>query len=136
MTARFKDWEPRLVEYLASVAAVSFNAGTHDCAQFTGGAIEAMTGVNPAAKWFAGYSSIKAGVAALKRAGFDDHIAVAASLYDEIPPAFAHKGDIGVVDGAEGLGALGIVQGEGVFVLSPEGMAIVNRLQLNRAFRV
>lgn len=134
--SRYRDWEARLVAYLTSVSRRAFKPGAHDCAQFTGGAIEAMTGVNPAKAYAGRYASIKSGVRAARRAGFDDHVAVAASLYKEVHPAFAHTGDIGVVDGDDGFGALGIVQGEGVYVVGPSGLGIVSRSKMKRAFRV
>ncbi len=134
--SRRKDWQPRLIAYLAAASRKPFVPGEHDCALFMAGAIEAMTGEDPAAKWRGKYKSIKAGVAAVRRKGHADHVALVASLFEEVPPAFAHVGDIGVVEGAYGFGALGIVQGEGVYVLTETGMAIVSRLKMQRAFRV
>lgn len=132
---RMKDWEPRLVAYLAAAARREFKPGVHDCALFTAGALEAMTSVDHAADWRGRYKTLSGGRRALKKAGHADHVALVASLFDEVPPAFAHRGDIAVVDGAEGA-ALGIVQGEGIYVLRPEGLAVVRRADMKRAFRV
>ena len=92
--------------------------------------------MNPAAAWRGKYKTIKGGIAALRRKGHPDHVGYVAHICEEIAPAFAHRGDIGVVEGANGFGALGIVQGEGVYVLTENGMTIVSRLKLLRAFRV
>ena len=139
-----KDWEPRLVAYLASTAGQPFQPGALDCALFVAGALQAMTSVDHASPWRGRYKSLKAGRSALKKAGYADHVALVASLTDadgellfkEFPPAFAHKGDIAVVAGSEGMDALGIVQGEGIYVLKPEGLAVVRRSEMKRAFRV
>lgn len=133
---RLKDWEPRLVEYLATAARTPFQAGTHDCALFMGACVEAMTGVDPAAKWRGKYKTIKSGIARVRRAGHADHVAVVAAMFEEVAPAYARRGDIGVVDGSEGFGALGIVQGEGVYVLTHTGLGLEPRRNLKRAFRV
>jgi len=133
---RLKDWQARLIAYLATASRRPFAAGEHDCALFTAGAVAAMTGDDPAAKWRGKYKTIKAGVASLRRKGHADHVDLVASLFEEVAPPFAHVGDIGVVEGALGFGALGIVQGEGVYVLTEQGMAIVSRMRMLRAFRV
>ncbi len=131
------DWEARLVAYLASVNGRKFEPGSHDCALFTAAALEIITGIDHAAEWRGRYKTLKAGQRALKKAGYADHVALVASLgFREVAPAFAHTGDIAVVDGDGGF-ALGIVQGEGVYVVTPEsGLGIVSCLKMRRAFRV
>jgi len=131
-----KDWEPRLVAWLASVRARPFAPGAHDCGLFTAGALEAMTGVDHGAAWRGRYKTLKGARRLLKKAGYADHVAYVAGLFDEVPPAFAQAGDIAVIDGDDGP-ALGIVQGEGVYVLTPAcGLGLVPRRQMKRAFRV
>jgi hypothetical protein len=44
---RHKDWIPRLTDYLRVTADLPFVWGRNDCVLWTGGAIMAMTGVNP-----------------------------------------------------------------------------------------
>lgn len=46
---RLNDWPERLAEYVESRRAAPFEYGSHDCCQFAAGAVEAMTGDNPAA---------------------------------------------------------------------------------------
>lgn len=133
---RLPDWESRLVAYLSAAAPKAFAFGENDCALFTAGAVEAMTGVDLATKWRGKYRSLKTGFTRLAKAGFSDHVALAASLLPEVPPAFAWKGDIAVVPGDFGAGALGVVQGEGVYVLTATGLGIVPRLNIVRAFRL
>lgn len=135
MVNRLTDWEPRLVRFLVAQMQAPFAYGRVDCALFAAGAVQAMTGVD-LAEGFRGYRSLKAGLKKLQEAGFSDHISLAASLLEECPPAFAHRGDVVVVEG-EGGPALGICQGEVVYCMSlREGVVLVPRLNILRAFRV
>lgn len=110
---RHPDWKLRLISYVGTCAKIPFAYGQHDCALFAAGCIAAMTGVDLAAEWRGTYTSLKGGLAALKRAGYADHLALAADHFEKIAPAFAAAGDLAVIDGPEGA-ALGVVQGEGV----------------------
>lgn len=114
---RYPDWQARLVAYLSATAALIQEPGVHDCALFPAGAVEAMTGVDLAADWRGTYSSFEEGLNALKAAGFADHIDLVARHFAEIAPAFAQAGDLAVVDGLLGP-SLGVVQGEGIYVLT------------------
>lgn len=134
--ARLPDWRPRLSTYLTATGARSFRPGSHDCALFVAGAVEAMTGADVATKWRGTYFSLDDGQAALERAGFADHVALVAAHLPEVHPALAVVGDLAALPGANGRAALGIVQGASVYVLQPSGMALVNRLHIERAFRL
>lgn len=131
---RYPDWEVRLVDYLGQIARSPFAYGRNDCALFTAGAIRAMTGED-LARGYRGYRSLKAGHKLLRERGFDDHVALAASLLTEVPPSFAARGDVAVVDGDDGP-ALGVVQGEAVYVLRPSGLGLILITKALRAFRV
>lgn len=136
--ARLPDWRPRLATYLGQVARRKFRPGRHDCALFAAGAVRAMTGQDLAAAWRGKYRTLEAGQAALQAAGFSDHVALAASFFAAIDPARAQVGDLAVLpaDGPEARGALGIIQGPLVYVLTPGGLALVSRLEIERAFKI
>jgi hypothetical protein len=136
LAPRLPDWRTRLEDYLARVAGQPFRPGRHDCALFVAGAVEAMTGEDPAAAWRGAYRSLDAGQDALQAAGFADHVALVAAACEEVPPALAAVGDIAVLPGAGKGAALGLVQGAAVYVLHPGGLGLVNRLHVERAFRV
>lgn len=136
IAARLPDWRPRLSAYLAEVCGQAFRPGLHDCALFVAGAVEAMTGVDAAAQWRGTYRSLEDGQQALLRAGFADHVELVAAYFPEVHPAQAAVGDLAVLPGAYGRAALGVVQGASVYVLQPSGGALVNRLHIERAFRV
>jgi hypothetical protein len=128
-------WQARLRQYLGECERRQFQAGQLDCALFTSGAVKAMTGEDFARGWRGKYRSLAQGKKMLADAGLGDHIALAASLLDEVHPAFAQAGDVAVVADGGAL-ALGIVQGEHVYVMGVDGFGLVSRLQMVRAFRV
>ncbi len=131
------DWRMKLAEYLHVVASRHFSWGEHDCALFAAGAIKAMTGHDFAAEFRGRYATSIGGLRILRKAGFADHAELAASIFEEVAPAFAHVGDIAVIDTDQGA-ALGIIQGSRVYVLRPDeaGIGTVDLLTASRAFRV
>ena len=134
--ARLPDWRPRLSAYLAATGARAFRPGSHDCALFAAGAVEAMTGMDGAAQWRGAYRSLDDGQLLLQQAGYDDHVALVAAHFPEVHPSQGAVGDLAALPGADGSPALGIIQGASVYVLQPSGVALVNRLLIERAFRV
>lgn len=131
---RRNDWRPRLISYLARTMAAPFEYGRNDCALFVAGAVEAMTGVDHARGW-RGYRSLSRGLAKLQEKGFGDHVALVSSIFEECPVAFAREGDIAVLNEPAGP-ALGIVQGEAVYILRHEGVALAPLIKAERAFHV
>ena len=132
---RTPNWKLALIQYVGESARKPFAFGSHDCALFAAGAVLAMTGVDLAAKWRGKYTTLNGGLLALKRAGYADHVALAAANFKAIAPAFAAPGDLAVIDGPEGA-ALGVVQGEGVYVLTQGGMGMLPLTHARTAFRV
>lgn len=132
---RLPDWRPRLVTYLAAVRDEPLVYGRHDCALFVAGAVEAMTGADPAAEFREAYTTLKGGLKRLAAEGLADHVALVRSLLDEVPPAFAMVGDVAVI-GEIGTPALGIFEGESILVLKDPGLGLIPRSAASLAFRV
>lgn len=132
---RVPDWRDRLVAYLHSARQRPFEFGQHDCSLFAADCVAAMTGQDMAAKWRGRYATMKGGLRVLRKAGFADHIALAAAHFPEVPPLLAQPGDLAVVPTDDGP-ALGVVQGEAVYVLGPNGLGLVSIMSATRAFRV
>jgi hypothetical protein len=128
-------WRNRLKSYASASAREPFAYGRHDCALFAAGAVEAMTGHDPAADWRGRYTTLLGGLRVIRKSGHDDHIAAAAAWFAEIPPAKAQVGDLAVVAGDDGP-ALGVVAGPHVWVLRPDGLGTVPLTMAERAFRV
>lgn len=134
---RRPDWKGRLARYVTECFQRPFVPGQFDCALFVAGAVEAMTGHDPAAPFKGVYTSFEEGLTILRAAGHDDPVAMVAALFEEVHPVFAQPGDIVTVDGQAGY-ALGIVQGDRVYALHPDGagVGLVPRDRVLRAWRV
>ena len=132
---RHPDWQARLVAYLHAARLRPFAYGRHDCCLFAADAVAAMTGVDIAAPWRGRYTTLRGGIRVLRRSGHRDHVALAAAHFAEIPPLSAQPGDLAVLATQAGP-ALGVVQGEAVYVLGPQGLGLVSLLRAHRAFRV
>jgi hypothetical protein len=136
---RLPSWRSALHAYLHDVWRKPLVWGEHDCALFSAGGVQAMTGEDFGAPYRGRYKTLAGGLRLLKKRGFDSHADLAASLLEEIHPSMAQVGDLVAVkvDDA-GLYALGIVQGSRIYVLRPDAGAIgtVDLLDAERAFRV
>lgn len=131
---RHPDWRGRLARYVSGVVRARFRPGTHDCAMFAAGAIEAMTGEDMAAE-FRGYRTLEEGRAALAAAGFGGMGDVVAARLTEVSPQFAQVGDLAILE-EKGEEAFGIVQGPFIYVLRVEGLGLVPVSRARRVFRV
>lgn len=112
---RLPDWRARLARYLDTCARLPFGPGTHDCALFAAGAVEAQTGIDFARAYRGAYRSVEAGEALLGQS--------AAAYAAGILPARGCvldgvEGDIAVLHG----GALGVVAGAHILVLRERGL--------------
>lgn len=133
---RYSYWRTALADYVQRSAGRPFVPGDHDCALFAAGAVAAMTGEDFGADYRGRYKTLAGGYRLLKKRGFDNHADLAASIFEEIHPSHAMVGDLAAINGDGGI-SLGVVQGEGVYVLSPEGrIGTVPLLSATRAFRV
>ena len=126
----------RLIEYVSKAARTPFEWGTHDCALFAAGAVKAQTGKDPARGLRGRYSTAAGAMKHLRKLGYDRIEDLAAERLEEISPAFAQVGDLAVLDGDGEIGALGVVQGERIYVLHPDGLALMPLMSARRAFRV
>ena len=121
-----------LIAYGAEAEQRPFRPGRHDCALFAAGWVKIATGQDHARGWRSTYRSLRRGQQLLEEAGFADHVALAAAHLPEIAPAFAQVGDLAVLDDQ----AFGIVAGEMLYCLTPQGLGLVPRGQMHRAFAV
>lgn len=135
---RQSGWQMRLCQYLSTSARTQFQDGQHDCALFAAGAVAAMTGVDLAEGWRGRYSTIRGGMRVLRKAGYEDHVALAAAhLRERTRQAgdAAQPGDLAVIPTDDGP-ALGVVQGVQVYVLRRDGLGLVPLSAAIRIFEV
>ena len=121
-----------LITYAAEAGARPFRPGRNDCALFAAGWVKIATGQDFARGWRSTYRSLRRGQLLLEEAGFADHVDFAAAHLPEIAPAFAQVGDIAVLDDQ----AVGITAGEMIYCLKPQGLGLVPRSAMRRAFQV
>ena len=94
-----------------------------------------MTGQDFAAEWAGRFTTTRGALRVLRRAGYADHIALVAAHFAEIPVSFAAPGDLAVIP-TDGVPAVGIVQGEAIYVQSETGIGAMPLLSAVLAFRV
>ncbi len=121
-----------LIAYAADSGQQPFRPGRHDCALFAAGWVKISTGRDLARGWRSTYRSLRRGQQLMQNAGFADHVAFAAAHLPEIAPAFAQVGDLAVLED----NAFGIVAGEMIYCLRPEGLGLVPRSAMRRAFKI
>lgn len=119
----------KLHEYVAGYYARRFRYGRADCALFAARWVEARTGRDLTLG--IRYDSLRSGIAQLRASGFDDPVAVAAAHLPAVPVLRAAPGDLVEIEGA-----LGIVMGERVAVLTRDGVGTRLITDARRAFRV
>lgn len=134
---RLDGWKGRLAAEMDRQRRVPFQWGAHDCS--TGlalAAVEAITGADLRGTW-GGYTTAKGAYRAIHKAGFDTLGDLAASLFEEIHPAMAQVGDLGLIrtDGELGEG-LAVFDRSGLIILTDEGQGHLPRANAVRAFRV
>lgn len=134
---RLPDWEARLAAYLEPLRLRPFAWGRHDCCTFSGGAVAAMTGVDPMAEFRGRYSTPRGSVRALRRIGAGTLAATLDAKFESVPAPLAQRGDIVMTGGLLGicLGPFLVAVGAEV---EREGLIRIDRAQWvePRAWRV
>jgi hypothetical protein len=135
---RLKGWAVGLDEMLEKIRRTPFDWSGGDCAIALGAAaVRAITGEDLAAEYRGKYSTAASALKVMKEAGFDDLADLVASMLPEIPVSFARTGDIVTIEkDDEFKSTIGVVNGERVFVLRPDGLGTLDLLQAKRAFKV
>lgn len=115
------DWEERLSAWLAATADRRHRFGHHDCLMQPAGAIEAQTGRDFGADHRGRYNGAAGAARYLRRLGFGSAEALLDSILDPIPPAFAQRGDIALLQVPQGEAVPGVViGGEALFLIHGE----------------
>ena len=131
MTQRLSNWESNLSDYLSLKRKEPFQYGSHDCAHFVAGAVEAITGENPMADITDSYANQIGSLRVLKRLGFDDVEQFTDAKFTSILVGFAQTGDIALYDGSLGI----VISSKAVFV-TEIGYTFVDRSEWLNAWEV
>jgi hypothetical protein len=113
---RLPDWETRLAAYLEPLRLRAFDWGSHDCCTFAGGAVQAMTGIDPMAEFRGHYSTAIGSARALRKFGAGDLASTLDTKFERVSAALAHRGDV-LMSG----GLLGICMGGFLIAVGLEG---------------
>lgn len=133
-------WITEYNAFIDRVREVGFDWSVIDCGpRLAGELCEALCGENPTKDLIGTYHDEQSALD-LMHVLDCDNLADATALYlpEYDNPQLAQMGDIAAIvakDSPFGY-ALGIVNGERVFVLHPEGVGVVNRRHISRAFKV
>lgn len=136
---RLPNWRSRFEAAIDEIKFVPFDWSTqHDCGPgLAGRLVYAMTGQDLTVRFHGKYNTAKGALKVMKSAGFDNLADLVASFLPEIHPSQASLGDIVAYEMDSPFGyALGVVNGERVFVLRPEGVGTMDMLAAKRAFKV
>lgn len=134
---RHKDWRARLSAYVETCRTTPYDPGKHDCVLFAAGCIEAMTGVDLAAGWRGNYSTITEAIRAFRKAGYVNLLDLAEQHFEEVPVGRALSGDIAIIESDDDIGwNAGVFNGEVVFVLRVDGIGLLHRDRVAKAYRV
>lgn len=134
--SRVLGWRTRLNAELDRSRSMPFAWGTNDCCTFAARCVEAVTGEDLAAAYPRNYRTAKGALAALKRAGFDDLTQLAAAHCEEIAPSLASAGDLAAIRSDATGWALGVVIGERIAFIGPDGLGSVPITDAVKAYRV
>jgi hypothetical protein len=131
MTRR-STWEADLSAYLIGMADARFAYGQIDCALFAAGAVEAMTGEDPAARFRGKYKTMRGSLSALSKLGSGTLEATLDAMFSEKPVPFAGRGDLVFHDGSVGV----VVGGDALFLAQDGGLTRVPRASWLKAWSV
>jgi len=126
---RREDWQERLHEYVESMRDVPFDWAANDCARFTAGAVEAVTGTK---FWDAPYTTAAEAARYMEN---HDPREVLDALFDRVPAAQARRGDVVLVRNDD-RDVLGVCTGQWSASPGPDGIVLHPTLGATLAWRV
>lgn len=132
---RVDGWETRLMEAVQRHDSMPLEYGTSDCIIHIADCIEAVTGEDPMASYRGAYASEEEAGELLVSLGASDVEELLESLYEEVPPALARRGDVGVVK-IKGVAACVVVMGPLIIGKSSLGSIKMSTSRLTRAFKI
>jgi hypothetical protein len=133
---RCTDWRSKLSAIVEERRRLPHVYGENDCLLFVADCVAAMTGLDIAAKLRGRYDSASSGLSLIHASGYSDLCALLGEFLEEIHPSLARAGDVMAFETPETGWALGMVNGERVTVLHPDGLGTLLRTQAQRAFKV
>jgi hypothetical protein len=129
---RHENWPSRLSDFIGAASGRPFSWGSSDCCLFAADWVQEATGIDPAAEYRGRYRTEAGAARLLNRLGGSVEAAVDKALGMPLTsPLLAQRGDIALVDGA-----LGIVIGGEVALMSEAGLVLHPLAMAARAWRI
>ena len=132
---RLPDWDQRLARLVERHMQTPGVWGAADCLLTAMDAVEAVTGVDPAASVRGRYKTQLGAARLLRRNGFDDVEQALASRFPEVGRLLAQRGDLAVIE-RDSLLCAGFVCSHGVAVKVETGLVFVPQTDIKSAFKV
>lgn len=132
---RLPDWDRRLARATERHMSTPMQWGESDCLLTVADAIEAVTGIDPAAKIRGKYSSEIGAAKLMRRRKANDVEQVLERLFAPVGRLMAQRGDVCVVE-REGVLCAGYVTEYGVAVKSERGLDFIQQTEIKTAFKV
>lgn len=136
---RLQGWRSNFNDLIDAIRADPFVWGTNDCLfGLVVPTIRVIYGVELFEKYDGKYKTAKAGLTVMRKAGFATLADGIASEMQEIHPSECVVGDIAAMSRPDDAYqfALGVVNGDRIFVMTPDGLGTVDLLDATRAFKV
>ena len=135
---RVDGWRGRFDQACDAMRKTPFSWGDNDClVGLVGDLGLALTDCDIAEPWRDRYTTALGALRVMRNDGFDNLGDLVGSVFPEIHISSARIGDVAAMPSEDGFGfTLGVVNGERIFVLRPEGFGTVDLLSASRAFRI
>lgn len=135
---RLPDWRRQFETAIDDIKAKPFAWYDHDCGPgLAGRLVKAQTGVDLSGFVVGRYQDAASAARLIRDLGFDTLGQLVASMLPVIHPSEARVGDIAAIDVGGPIGhALGVVNGERIFVLTETGIGTVDLLDAAMCFKV
>lgn len=130
---RVRDWQARFASFIAARRGMPFAWGANDCCLFAAGAVDALTGEDPARE-LRGYTTALEAARLIEACGGLAQIATDA-LGASVDPSFAAVGDVVLMDNA-GRQLLGVCNGGTVLAPGEERMVVLGMDAARAAWKV
>lgn len=114
---RAVDWEDQLNACIEAWQGRAFAWGAADCCTWAAAAVEAQTGIDLMAEFRGAYKSKTGAARALRDIGAGTLVETMDAKLERIPPAWAKRGDVVMIDGN-----LGICNGRDALMIGDDGL--------------
>ena len=137
MTARVENWRVRYEDTIDAIRRVPGDWGSSDCLTgLVSPVVEALTGVDPFVRFRGRYKTARGALGIMRRSGFENLADLVASELPEIHPSQCVIGDIVAIPTDDDFAyALGVVNGDRVFVMLEKGLGTRDISEAVRAFK-